>query len=155
LLPIATAIIATAASGQTAGMLDARTAQAIVAGCAAHALAKQQSQAIAVVDTGGKLVAALRMDGNGSGSIDFAIKKAEAAAAWGFSTTDMAVAVKERVPGFANAPNVVTVGGGLPIWSADGKARIGAIGISGEREADDVDCAEAGVRAAGLRTTQG
>ena len=33
--------------------LDARAAQAIVAGCAAHATAKKQSHAIAVVDLAG------------------------------------------------------------------------------------------------------
>ena len=66
--------------------LDARTAQAIVAGCAAHAAAKNQGHAIAVVDLGGHLVAALRMDGNGSGIKDFSLAKAKAFAAWGFPT---------------------------------------------------------------------
>ena len=68
----------------TPAALDARTAQAIVAGCAAHASSKMQSEAIAVVDTGGHIVAALRKDGNGSGIFDFALAKAEVAAAWGF-----------------------------------------------------------------------
>jgi uncharacterized protein GlcG (DUF336 family) len=133
--------------------LDARTAQAIVAGCAAHASSKMQSEAIAVVDTGGHVVAALRMDGNGSGIFDFALAKAEAAAAWGFSTAQMVGAVKET-PGFSNAPHVVTVPGGVSVWSADGKVRIGAIGVSGEAPGDDAECAEAGVRAAGLRTSR-
>jgi uncharacterized protein GlcG (DUF336 family) len=131
--------------------LDARMAQAIVAGCAAHATAKKQSHAIAVVDVGGHLVAALRMDGNGSGIMDFSLAKAEAVAAWGFPTAQMAEAAKET-PGFANAPHVVTVPGGVPVWSADGKSRIGAVGASGEAPADDAACAEAGIAAAGLRT---
>ena len=80
-----------------------------------------QSHAIAVVDTGGHLVAALRMDGNGSGMMDFAFAKAEAAAAWGFSTAEMAEGAKDT-PGFAFAPHVVTVAGGVPIFSADGKS---------------------------------
>ena len=75
--------------------LDARTAQAIVAGCAAHATAKKQSHAIAVVDVGGHLVAALRMDGNGSGIMDFSMAKAEAVAAWGFPTAQMEQAARE------------------------------------------------------------
>jgi len=62
---------------QTESRLDARIAQAIVDGCAAHAGAKMQSHAIAVVDTGGHLVAALRMDGNSSGMMDFALAKAQ------------------------------------------------------------------------------
>lgn len=136
-----------------AQMLDARAAQAIVSGCEAHAAAKRQSEAIAVVDAGGHLVAALRMDGNGSGIMDFALAKAEAAAAWGFSTAQMAESAK-GTPGFADAPHVVTVAGGVPVWSADGKARIGAVGVSGEAPADDAECAEAGIRAAGLRSSR-
>lgn len=133
--------------------LDARTAQAIVAGCAAHAAAKRQSHAIAVVDTGGHLVAALRMDGNGSGIMDFSLAKAQAVAAWGFPTGQMEQAAKET-PGFAKAPHVVTVAGGVPVWSADGKTRIGGVGASGEAPADDAACAEAGIAAAGLRSSR-
>ena len=140
-----------AASAQTA--LDARTAQTIVAGCAAHATAKQQSHAIAVVDVGGNLVAALRMDGNGSGIMDFSLAKAEAVAAWGFSTAQMEENAK-GTPGFANAPHVVTVPGGVPIWSADGRMRIGGIGVSGEAPTDDAACADRGIRAAGLRSSR-
>src|SRR3954470_1685127 len=131
--------------------LDARAAQAIVAGCAAHASSKMHSEAIAVVDTGGHLIAALRMDGNASGVFDFALEKAGAAAAWGFSTAQMEDAARDT-PGFANAPHVVTVPGGVPIWSADGKARLGAVGVSGEAPGEDAECAAAGVKAAGLRT---
>ena len=133
--------------------LDAGAAQAIVAGCAAHATAKNQSHAIAVVDLGGHLVAALRMDGNGSGLMDFSLAKAEAVAAWGFSTAQMEQSARET-PGFANAPHVVTVAGGVPVWSADGKTRIGAAGASGEAPADDAACAEAGIAAAGLRSSR-
>lgn len=136
---------------QAPAMLGAKAAQAIVAGCVAQATPKMQSHAIAVVDTGGHLVAALRMDGNGSGMMDFAIAKAEAAAAWGFSTAQMVEGAK-GTPGFASAPHVVTVAGGLPIYSADGKVRIGAAGASGEAPEDDAACVEAGIKAAGLRS---
>ena len=133
--------------------LDARVAEAIVHGCAAHALAKHQSEAIAVVDVGGNLVAALRMDGNASGIFDFALAKAEAAAAWGFSTAQMLESAR-GTPGFDRAPHVVIVPGGVPVFSADGKTRIGAVGVSGEAPVDDAACAEAGIRAAGLRTSR-
>src|SRR5438067_10356744 len=146
--------LASAASAQSSPVLDARVAQAIVAGCASHSAAKHQSEAIAVVDTGGQLLAALRMDGNGSGIMDFAIAKAEASAAWGFSTARMADAAK-GAPGFEHAPHVVTVPGGVPVWSSDGKTRIGAVGVSGESPADDAECAEAGTRAANLRSSRG
>lgn len=134
-----------------AAPVDARQAQAILAGCAAHSSGRGQSHAIVVVDSGGHVVAALRMDGNGFGIMEFARAKAEAAAAWGFATGRMGDAARET-PGFADAPRVVTVAGGLPIWSADGLERIGAVGVSGEAPADDAACAEAGIGAAGLRS---
>jgi uncharacterized protein GlcG (DUF336 family) len=129
--------------------LDARAAQAIVAGCVQHSSGRNQSHAIAVVDAGGHLVASLRMDGNGFGIMEFALAKAEAAAAWGFATAQMATGARET-PGFGDAPRVVIVAGGVPIFSADGRARIGAVGVSGEVPADDAACAEAGIVAAGL-----
>jgi uncharacterized protein GlcG (DUF336 family) len=145
--------IGAAAVAQNNPALGAKTAQAIVAGCAAHSAAKKQSHAVAVVDNGGHLVAALRMDGNGSGIFDFALAKAQAAAAWGFSTAQMLEGARET-PGFDRAPKVVIVPGGVPVFSADGKVRIGAVGVSGEAPADDAACAEAGVRAAGLRVSR-
>ena len=149
----AVALFAAPVQSQTAPRLDARLAQAVVNGCAAHAAAKSQSHAIAVVDTGGHLVAALRMDGNGFGMMDFALAKAQAVAAWGFSTADMAEGAKDT-PGFAFAPHVVTVAGGVPIFSADGKTRLGAAGASGEAPEDDAACVTAGIVAAGLRSTR-
>ena len=151
-LPIALLLIPTQALAQAAPVLDARAAQAIIAGCVSEATAKKQSHAVVVVDPGGHVIAALRMDGNGSGIFDFALAKAEAAAAWGFSTAQMVEAAR-GTPGFASAPHVVIVPGGVPVYSADGKVRIGAVGVSGEAPADDATCAEAGVRAAGLRTS--
>jgi len=147
------ALLSTAAAGQPAPTLNAQSAQAIIAGCAAHSSARQQSHAIVVVDTGGHIVAALRMDGNGTGIFDFARAKAEAAAAWGFSTVQM-LENSRGTPGFADAPHVVIVPGGLPVFSADGKTRIGAVGVSGEAPAEDAACAEAGIVAAKLRSSR-
>lgn len=146
--------LAAPVAAQPVPMLDARAAEAIVHGCATHAIAKKQSHAIVVVDTGGHVAAALRMDGNGSGIFDFALAKARAAAAWGFSTAQMVQAAKDT-PGFGNAPHVVTVPGGIPVWSGDGKVRLGAVGVSGEAPQDDAACAEAGIRAAGFRSNRG
>lgn len=134
-----------------AQVLTAEQADAIVKGCAAHARAKSQSHAIAVVDQGGHSVATWRMDGNGFGIMDFALEKARAAAAWGFPTSGMEEAVK-RTPGFAAAPHVVTVAGGVPIFTADGRTRLGGVGTSGEAPADDAACAVAGIAAAGLKS---
>ena len=153
LLLFSAILITSAATAQSGPVLNAQSAQAIIAGCAAHAASKKQSHAIAVVDTGGHLVAALRMDGNGSGIFDFALAKAEASAAWGFSTAQMIEGAR-GTPGFADAPHVVIVAGGVPIFSQDGKTRIGAVGVSGEAPADDAACAEAGIVSAKLRSNR-
>ncbi|HEX9965251.1 MAG TPA: heme-binding protein [Allosphingosinicella sp.] len=142
---------AATAQPPAAPVLTASLAEAIVAGCRAHAGAKRQSHAVAVVDSGGHLVAALRMDGNRSGIMEFSIEKARAVAAWGFPTAQMEEAAK-GTPGFARAPGVVTVAGGVPVFAADGRTLIGAAGASGEAPADDAACAEAGIKAAGLRS---
>lgn len=145
--------LAASASAQPSPTLNAQSAQAIVGGCAAHSAAKGQSHAIVVVDLGGNVVAALRMEGNGSGIFDFSLAKAQAAAAWGFSTAQM-LESSRGTPGFDRAPKVVIVPGGVPVFSADGKTRIGAVGVSGEAPADDAACAEAGIAAAKLRSSR-
>ena len=131
--------------------ITAETAQAIIAGCAARDAAAGQSHAVAVTDTGGHLVAALRAERSSAGAMDFAIAKARAAALWGFATAGMEEGAR-GTPGFANAPHVVTVPGGVPVFSADDTARLGAVGASGTAPAEDVACAVAGIEAAGLRS---
>jgi uncharacterized protein GlcG (DUF336 family) len=150
-LTILAVLAATPPAQPPAPEMTAALAEAIVAGCRVHAAAKRQSHAIAVVDGGGHLVAALRMDGNRSGIMDFSIEKARAVAAWGFATAQMEQAAKDT-PGFARAPGVVTVAGGVPVFAPDGRTLIGAAAASGEAPADDSACAEAGIKAAGLRS---
>lgn len=150
-LALAVACVAAAPGhAQQGERLDAAAARAIIDGCAAHATARRQSHGIAVVDSGGHLVAALRMDGNGWGIQAFAEEKARASAAWGFPTSGMVRAV-EGTPGFGNAPNVVAVGGGVPIFDSTGRNRLGAAAASGEPPEDDEACVIAGIAAAGLR----
>lgn len=147
LLPLSMLLLGSNAAAQSD--ITARVASQIIDGCAAHSKTKGQSHAIVVYDRGGHPVALLRMDGNPPGVTDFAMQKAAAVAHWQFSTVEMQSAAKET-PGFGSAPRVVTVPGGVPVYSADGKTFIGAVGVSGEAPADDAACAEAGVRAAGL-----
>ena len=142
---------ATAHAQIAAQRISAENAQKIIAGCVARDAAANQSHSIAVTDTGGQLVAVLRMDRSSAGATGFAIEKARASALWGFATSGMEEGAR-GTPGFANAPNVVTVAGGVPVFSADGTARLGAVGASGEAPADDVACALAGIEAAGLRS---
>jgi glc operon protein GlcG len=129
--------------------LNAASAQNIIAGCVKHSTTRKQSHAVAVVDGSGGLLAFLRMDGNPPGVGAFALQKAMAVASWRFSTEQMSKSA-ESTPGFSNAPNVVTVAGGVPIYSPSGEF-LGSVGVSGESPQDDAACAIAGVRAAGLK----
>ena len=129
--------------------MTAELASRIVKGCVDHSSQRKQSHAIAVVDEGGHLVAFLRMQGNSPGVAEFALAKAKAVGQWHFSTAAMQTAAAET-PGFANAPHVVTVPGGIPVYSQDGSKYLGAVGVSGEAPGDDVACGETGVRSAGL-----
>jgi uncharacterized protein GlcG (DUF336 family) len=70
------------------------------------------------------------MDGNAPGIGEFAMQKGQAVAHWHFSTAQMQA--PPRTPGFADAPNIVTVPGGVPVFSADGSQFVGAVGVSGE-----------------------
>ena len=143
-----------AGSSARAQALSHDLATRVIQGCVDHAKQKRQGHAIAVFDAGAQPLAFLRMDGNASGIGAFAMEKAAAVAHWRFATSEMANAAT-ATPGFARAPHVVTVPGGVPIWAADGRTFIGAVGVSGEAPADDVACAEAGIRAAGLKTARG
>ena len=61
---------------------------------------------------------------------------------------------REGDSGFAFAPHVVTVAGGVPIFSADGKTRLGAAGAVGRGAGGRCGLREAGIAAAGLRSTR-
>lgn len=118
----------------------------------AIAAAKQRAReinvpmTIAVVDTGGNLVALSRMDNALLASLDIAVGKAYTAVAMRMSTGDLTALVQ---PGqllyhleIANQPRtLVTFAGGVPV-QADG-AVIGGIGVSGGLPENDQDVAGA------------
>jgi glc operon protein GlcG len=149
---ISTAMCVPKAGAQSNNPLNAAAARSIVEGCVKHSTNKKQSQAIAVVDASGGLLAFLRMDRTSPGVGAFAMQKAAAVASWRFSTEQM-LQGSESVPGFADAPNVVIVPGGVPIYAPSGEF-LGSVGVSGEDPADDATCAVAGIRAAGFVETR-
>jgi uncharacterized protein GlcG (DUF336 family) len=109
----------------------------------------KQPMNIAVVDTGGNLVAFVRMDGAWLGSIDIAINKAFTSRAFDISTKDLGDLSKpgEQFYGIhvSNHGRIMIFAGGVPI-KRDGKV-VGAIGVSGGLGAQDHAVAEAGAAA--------
>lgn len=141
---------ASAAEPAVVSRLTEALSERLIEGCRAFARDNSLAVAIAVVDDRLALVGYRRMDSVRQGAADFALKKAEAAAAWQWPTRNDQDAVEAGRLAFAFAPHVATVRGGVPLFTADG-APIGAIGVSGAPAPQDEQCAEAGVRAAELR----
>ncbi len=106
---------------------------------------------VAVTDASGVLAAFLRMPGAFLHSVDIAIDKAYTAASFGFPTRQWMGAIghdEGMKLGFSAQPRLIVFGGGLPIRV--GEDWIGGIGVSGASEAEDEECARAGLAAIGL-----
>jgi uncharacterized protein GlcG (DUF336 family) len=106
---------------------------------------------IAVVDSGGHLLAFVRQDGALIGSIDLAINKAVTARLFDKSTAVMAAMAQPGQPLFgihqSNAGKVVIFGGGVPVIID--QAIVGAVGTSAGTVEQDVAVAEAALAALG------
>jgi glc operon protein GlcG len=121
-------------------------AKAIAAAAEAHAKKNNWNVVITILDDGGNLVYLQRMDGTQIGSIDVAIRKAEAAIKFKRSTKVFSDGVGSR-PALLGLPGSIAIEGGLPI-EADGQI-LGSIGVSGVTSEQDGEIAAAGL--AGLR----
>ena len=109
---------------------------------------------VAVLDSGGNLVAYKREDGSGLLRFDIAFGKAWGSLGMGMSTRLIRDRLAQR-PAFQGAlaaasdGRFVPVPGGVLILDAAGQA-IGAVGISGDASDKDEYCAIEGIKAAGL-----
>jgi len=104
---------------------------------------------VAVVDEGGLLIALGRMDGAAPLSPQLAEAKAVGAAVLLRDGGALAQMAQDRPAFFAAADRLVRVPlipglGSVPI-KKDGKI-VGAVGVSGARPEQDLECAEAGLR---------
>jgi uncharacterized protein GlcG (DUF336 family) len=114
---------------------------------------------VAVLDSGGHLVAFKREDKSGLLRFDIAFGKAWGALGMGFGSRALA-ARAAKMPAFftalaaASAGRMIPVAGGVLIRNAAGEI-IGAVGISGDTSDRDEMCAVAGIEAAGLRADPG
>lgn len=132
-------------------MITLDEAKKIIAAAELKAAQIGQPQNIAVVDTGGNLVAQVRMDGAWIGSIDIALNKAFTSRAFDIATKDLAKLSQPGNPFYgihvSNHGRVMIFAGGMPL-KRDGKV-VGAIGVSGGSGDQDQAVAEAGAAAFG------
>jgi uncharacterized protein GlcG (DUF336 family) len=120
-------------------------------GVRAEAAARTLALAICVVDAGGHVIAAQRMDGAALGAMRLAEGKAYTAVLWGTRTGDF---TESTQPGGADwgwnttDPRVVVYAGGIPLL-ADGRL-VGGLGASGGLADEDDACVVAAAQSLGL-----
>ena len=134
--------------------ITAEAAAAAVQAAVEHATARGWKINVAVSDRAGNLMAFLRMPGAFIHSIDIAIDKAYTAASFGFRTKDWMslIGADEGMKlGFSAQPRLIVFGGGVPIRLAGEAEWIGGLGVSGASEAQDEECALAGLAAIGAQ----
>jgi uncharacterized protein GlcG (DUF336 family) len=125
----------------------------VIAAAQAHARELGLRVTVAVVDTGGLLMALDRMDGAPPLSAQIAEAKAQGAAVWHRDGDAIAEVAQER-PAFVSAISQMTRmpliagAGSLVIRDGDGSV-LGAVGVSGAKPDEDRACAEAGLAALG------
>ncbi|MFJ7747477.1 MULTISPECIES: heme-binding protein [unclassified Peribacillus] len=107
------------------------------------------SMVISIVDEGGNLLAVHRMDDAWLASISIAQNKAWTSVALKMPTSALANATTPNAELFGlnttNNGRIVVFGGGIPLVK-DGKV-IGAVGVSGSSVPNDIQVAEAAIKA--------
>ncbi|UQN08283.1 heme-binding protein [Deinococcus sp. QL22] len=130
-------------------MLTLNDARTIIHAAEQKAAEIGQPMNIAVADSGGNLIAHVRMDGAWIGSIDISIKKAYTSRAFDIATKDLAGESQSGGQFFgihaSNDGRIMIFAGGIPL-KRDGQV-IGAIGVSGGSGEQDHAVAEAGAAA--------
>ena len=114
---------------------------------------------VAVLDSGGHLVAFKREDRSGLLRFDIAFGKAWGALGMGFGSRTLASRAAKTPQFFtmlaaASGGRMVSNPGGVLIRDGDGNI-VGACGISGDTSDKDEMCAIAGIEAAGLKADPG
>jgi uncharacterized protein GlcG (DUF336 family) len=130
-------------------MVTLKEARKIIEAAEKRAKKVGQPMNIAVVDSGGNLVAHVRMDGAWVGSVDISINKAWTARAFDISTKELSELAQPGQDFYgihaSNKGRVMIFAGGIPL-KRDGVV-VGAVGVSGGTGAQDQEVAEAGANA--------
>jgi uncharacterized protein GlcG (DUF336 family) len=121
--------------------------------------AKLAPLTVAVLDSGGHLVAFKREDRSGILRFDIAFGKAWGALGMGFGSRTLASRAGKTPQFFtmlaaASGGRIVSNPGGVLIRDASGDV-VGACGVSGDTSDKDEMCAVAGIEAAGLKADPG
>ena len=135
-------------ASQTAGLTLA-AARVMIAAAEAEARAMRVAMTVAVVDSGGQLVAFERMDGADLVTVGLAQDKAWTALMNRMPTGDLAPLVQPGAEfygyGSIGRGRTIVFAGGLPLLRDD--VLVGGVGVSGGSSAEDQRAVEAAARA--------
>ena len=107
---------------------------------------------VSIVDNKGLEMAFLRMENSFIHSSEIAKDKAYTSASFGFPTEQWTIIFKNMPhleQGFSNRNRLIPFGGGLPIF--ENEVKVGAIGVSGGTEEEDIICAKYAIEKIGLK----
>lgn len=119
-------------------VLGAALAEKLVAACTAEASRQNIALSIVVLDDGGHVLLAKRMDGARFKTLEVATGKAQTALALGAPSAMLQEAVDKGKVSYLTVPGVTAIQGGLPIMLDS--AIIGAMAASGAAEQTDEAC---------------
>jgi glc operon protein GlcG len=129
---------------RTKQCLTAADVKKMLSACEAEAAKNKWSVSISIVDDGGFLLGALRMDGASAITAEVSIGKAKTSAMTKRPSKFFEDRIKER-PAFAGFPAGILIQGGVPVMHAN--ECVGAIGVSGVQSHEDEQVAQTGANA--------
>jgi glc operon protein GlcG len=129
---------------RTKQCLPAADVKKMLSACEAEAAKNKWAVSISIVDDGGFLLGALRMDGASAITAEVSIGKAKTSAMTKRPSKFFEDRIKER-PAFAGFPAGILIQGGVPVMHAS--ECVGAIGVSGVQSHEDEQVAQAGADA--------
>jgi glc operon protein GlcG len=129
---------------RTKQCLTATDVKKMLSACEAEAAKNKWAVSISIVDDGGFLLGALRMDGASAITAEVSVGKAKTSAMTKRPSKFFEDRIKER-PAFAGFPAGILIQGGVPVMHAN--ECVGAIGVSGVQSHEDEQVAQAGANA--------
>ena len=129
---------------RTKHCLTAVDVKKMLTACEAEAAKNKWAVSISIVDDGGFLLGALRMDGASAITAEVSLGKAKTSAMTKRPSKFFEDRLKER-PAFAGFPAGILIQGAVPVMHEN--ECVGAIGVSGVQSHEDEQVAQAGASA--------
>ena len=129
---------------RTKHCLTAADVKKMLAACEAEAAKNKWPVSISIVDDGGFLLGALRMDGASAITAEVSLGKAKTSAMTKRPSKFFEDRLNER-PAFAGFPAGILIQGAVPVMHEN--ECVGAIGVSGVQSHEDEQVAQAGASA--------